>query len=361
MMAKKINHVSICGAFGGVNIGDEAIAQTMRTAIAGVFTEADISLICTVKRIILVQSGYSMPNTRIASRQDWGSVLPMLAQGPLVIGGGQMLNGGRWAKGLAYLLLIAVIARLFGNKVYILGVGTRAIEKFALSRWIMRNLARTASILRVRDAQSRAALLACGVADRQIEVTGDVVFSGVIAPTGQTAPRSGALFAVHHSPLVKHYSAQDFANFVKQAARARGEGEVRLLCHDIRAGFDLDFARDVVAIIEADPGMKATIIAPNSVAEAMSIYTRTELIISSRMHPLIMGLVAGAQVLALGGAGKVRDLTQRFGAFDPLSITASADAVALALCPLAQGGQVLSGVPDDWRAAARANFDGLAP
>lgn len=354
--------VTICGAFGGVNIGDEAIAETMRAQLGRAFPSARVGLICFVRRAVLAQTGYAMAETDIASREDWGTALRWLRAGPLVIGGGQMLNGSGLAKGPGYLLALAWMARLCGRPVFILGVGTRAIERFTLSRWCIRRLAAAARVIRVRDVQSRQALMACGVPEARIEVTADVVFSGIVAPPADAViPRdpSHICLAVHQSPLVTHYGPADYAGFVQALAEARGATRIDLVCHDARPGYDLEFAHAVAAALKGRTAAPVSVLAPASVAEAMALYAEAGLVASSRMHPLILGLAAGAQVLPLAGSAKVADLATLYGAGPLPEVGAATGDLPAMLRPPAEGGALMQGIPEELRARSQANFAGL--
>lgn len=357
-MSDAVSRVTICGAFGGVNAGDEAIAQTMQAELARAFPGARIGLLCFVGREVLDRTGYAPAGADVASRQDWGRVRRWLRQGPLVIGGGQMLNGARLPKGLAYLWLIARLARVSGQRVMILGVGARAIAVHPLSRLLIRAIARSADVIRVRDAQTRDALVACGVPAGRIALTADVVFSGTVAGKVAAlddtalgdAPRAGYCFAVHHSPLVQHYTPADFAGLVDRICQAGGQDHATLVCHDIRPAFDLDFAHAVAAAARTP----CTVVLGDDVNRVIGLYHRAALVVSSRMHPLILGLIAGAPVLPLAGSDKVAALCRQVGGTAPTDPAADLATLAAAL----DRGR-LQGVPEALIAAARANFAGL--
>ncbi|NIZ10953.1 polysaccharide pyruvyl transferase family protein [Pseudooceanicola sp. HF7] len=354
------NRVTICGAFGGVNIGDEAIAETMRAQVSRAFPGARIGLDCFVSRAVLDQTGYTMSETDIASREDWRTIISWLRQGPLVIGGGQMLNGSKNGKGPGYLFSIALLARLFGQKVMLLGVGTRAVEKFPASRFFMRRLAKLANVIRVRDIQSREALIACGVSSDRIEVTADVVFSGVVAADAcSSRDHRHMCLAVHQSPLVTHYTAGDYARLAIRLAQAAGSAKLDLVCHDVRPGYDLEFANAVQNEIEAQSDLAAQVIIPKTVSEAMSLYSAAGIVVSSRMHPLILGLAAGAPVLPLAGSAKVRDLASLYGAGSLLGIESTTEQLLVGLRPIAEGGVLMAGIPEELLARSQYNFINL--
>ncbi len=354
--------VTICGAFGGVNIGDEAIAQTMKAQCERAFPDAQIGLLCFVSQEELDRTGYALEGAQITSRQGWRTFASWLRQGPLVIGGGQMLNGQRIAKGPLFLLAAAILARMGGQDVYILGMGTRAIDKFHLSRFAVRRLCRAAKLIRVRDLQSKNAMISCGVPPGRIEVTADVVFSGVITDSVTDKPKRTTghyCLAVHQSPLVTHYDPAAYADFVMRLATQPKARQIDLICHDKRPGYDLEFAKAVTAALPSETPCPINIVAPDTVEETMALYTRAEMVLSSRMHPLIMGLCADAKVVPLKGSPKVADLATRYGITTLPDVNTKGPALKLALMSPEKGGAVISGVPDDLRADAQRNFTGI--
>lgn len=355
--------ITICGAFGGVNIGDEAIAQTMQAQVARLAPDARIGLLCFVKDSVLAETGYAPDGVDVISRQNWRTIWRWLGEGPIVIGGGQMLNGAKRPKGLGFLIIIAAMACLRRQPVMILGVGTRAIDQFAAARWCIRRLAQMASVFRVRDAQSLAAVRACGVPAHRVEQTADVVFSDVLPPASPEAEARAPVtcFAIHQSPLVTHYTPATYAQFVRQIAKLNPAHPIAFVCHDARPGYDLDFANAVTAELGDD--LPVQILCPPDVASAMALYRTAHLVVSSRMHPLILALLAGAPVLPVEGSPKVTDLAKLFGALGPVTVSAPAADLpaALQLASQTDGGRVLQGIPKNVKTAAQANFEGLAP
>ena len=88
---------------------------------------------------------------------------------------------------------------------------------------------------------------------------------------------------------------------------------------------------------------------PQSVEDVFEAYADASLVVSSRMHPLIMGLVAGATVLPLAGSAKVSDLVRTWygsNAVDIKNVKHFDDAM-------------IQGVPMGLIASAERNFDGL--
>lgn len=341
--------VTICGAFGGVNMGDEAIAETMLEQVARARAGAEPWLLCMVGQAQMEATQYSTRHPTALSRQSYRATLSKLKGGPLIIGGGQMLNGGPRPKGLAYLWGLTLMARLMGRPVALLGIGVRALDHNGLSRFLARGIVGRSAITRVRDPQSKAALVTCGAAPEKIEVTADVVFSGTVkasAARAETGSAKGKVyFAVHHSPAVSHSGAADYAALVDRVMATRPDSQAIIICHDVRPNYDVVFANEVAALTTTP----CTIVIPDTVEDVLARYSAAALVVSSRMHPLILGLVAGAPVLPLAGSPKVADLCRDWYSTTPLAITD----------PQAGDAPPVQGVPDKLRAAALANFKDL--
>lgn len=339
-------HLTICGAFGGINMGDEAIAQTMQAQVAAAFPQAKITLLCMVRGETLNSRDYISTMPGAIARDNLRAVFKALRNGPLIIGGGQMLNGGGRPKGLILLWLFTLIAAIFRQPIALIGVGARNITANGMSRWLIRGIAGRARLIRVRDVQTKEALIASGVPTAKIELTADVVFSGPVkALVLASQTRTQICFAVHHSPHASHSNAKTYAVMMQQVMAAYPSAVPRIVCHDNRQAYDINFARDVASAFDGT----CDVLVPDQLQEVVDAYANATLIVSSRMHPLIIGLIAGADVLPLAGSEKVADLVACYHEAPPMAIDA-----ATAPFP------VISGVPYDLWVASVTNFDRLS-
>lgn len=320
MAKSKFSHSGVrvpvlCGAFGGMNAGDEAIAATMIRQVRRVFGDGPLEMVCLTSESNLESYGYrdrvrTEPDVRIHSRKQLRSIVGALRHGPLIIGGGQLLNGSSRPIGLLYLWTLALIARVFGQDVALIGVGARNIDCSWSSKIVCRALVRTATLVSVRDQHTKRALIDIGVQEEKIHLTADVVLSGAIAPSSPSSQaRNDLVFAVHHSPRVKHYSAAEFAAFVDHVAGLHDGLRVILACHDGRLDFDVAFAQAVAEHCDTN----CEVVVLQDERDALAAYQRAHVVHSSRMHPLILGLLAGAKVVPIAASEKVADFAALVG------------------------------------------------
>ena len=81
---------------------------------------------------------------------------------------------------------------------------------------------------------------------------------------------------------------------------------MELVAHDLREAYDVQAARTVKMSFRDDDGVRIT--PALTVDDAFAIYARVDAVLSARMHPLIMGLLAGTLPIAFGGKAKVKSL-----------------------------------------------------
>lgn len=292
------------GAFGGFNAGDEVI---LRASAAGILRRDP-----TASFAVLPLSRNLRPGIEKAYAQ-WGwstlsvtrplELIRSLRKSCLVIAGGQLLNGRRFPRSLLALLALALLARLLSGQVFMIGVGTRLVSRHFLARTAVQAIAKLCATLTVRDASSLADLIASGVAPTDVALTADVVWSYV---EGRSAPeaRSGIVLALHKDPGETHLPDETIIELIDEMRLAFGDREITLVAHDCREKFDAGLLNALRPHLP--PGVKAVVL--QSAAETVGLYGEAALVISSRMHPLIIGLASGAAAAPILASSKVSDL-----------------------------------------------------
>lgn len=245
----------------------------------------------------------------------------------LVSGGGQIDEfwGGPWKHPYA-LFKWVLLARLAGVRVAFLSVGVGTV-KSRLSRWFLRQALRLAHYRSYRDSGSRKLvndLLGVGIGD---QVVPDMAFglpveqASTTEPGDSTAVKTIAIGAMAYCdprswPVADSQRYGRYVEFVRSVCEhliSQGinvvlfVGEVR---HD-RATID-DLLRLLSAVGKRYPG---TLSAPPiaSVQELLSVLRTADVVIASRFHGTLLGLLLGRPVLAVSHERKVRQLMSDFG------------------------------------------------
>lgn len=293
------------GAFGGFNAGDEII---LRASAAGI-SEVDP----TASFVVLPLSKNVRPETiETYARLGWPALslrrpielLLSLHRSALVIAGGQLLNGRKFPLSLIFLLALALASRCLGGKVIMIGVGTRLVSQYPFARAVARALAQTCALITVRDASSVADLVSSGVPANSIRLTSDVAWSYVKFPVNEP-DRSKVVVAVHRDPGESHIAEGAVLDLVRELVEVLGDRQIVLAAHDCREKFDAGLLKN----LESRLPEGCTTAVLQSADDALALYADAALVISSRMHPLIIGLASGAQIMPMVASSKVSDLT----------------------------------------------------
>ncbi len=294
------------GGYAGNNLGDEAILWAMSRLIR--------TLDPTAAQHVFLPDGVTPAVAEVYRRWNIHVVsgpllrcLDIFRHARLIVGGGQMIDDRSlgWPVGWSSLFLTA--SHLCGQRPLVLCVGAEALTR-PLPRLLVHYAYGLAEIITCRDEESSAAVRATGVSADRVWTTRDVVFSldRATLPQWTASSSNGSTLAV----VVAHDPArvqEDLARYVRLVAGLRALGfTVELVAHDLRPAYDLHalaVVKSSFALDEAVALAQAT-----TTDDVFALYARVDAVISARMHPLIMGTLAGTLPIAFGGKAKVRSL-----------------------------------------------------
>ena len=172
--------IYIDGFYGAVNVGDEAVCESVVRGLSSVRPDAEFFVstrdvphsrsFCTIQPT-WIHSHYPMP----AHWRGFARWFNAVRRSDLVlIGGGgllQDLHGWTFVGGF---MLTASVAMMLGKPVGCIAIGAGPIQRVWLNRWLGR-LCRDMFLLVVRDETSRGFLLQSGVEPDRIFVATDPV------------------------------------------------------------------------------------------------------------------------------------------------------------------------------------------
>lgn len=347
----------VYGHFGGWNVGDEVIARSMVGLLRQRQPGAAISLLCSSYRDSSVKAEYQDYGAEPLELRTAGA-LKALRQRRLIAGGGQMLTGDVSRKGLILLLGLVVVNRLSGHRPLLLFAGAQGIEG-RKARVLVRMIGQVAHMCVVRDEPSLAALEASGLAASKQLLAADVVFSGAAFPNlddptmGQIESKQ-VLVVGHRSPLRTYVSAEQLGLIIRSILDIDPDLSVALLSHDCRPLLDNGL---VSAFAESELDRKVSLLSMTDTDTALSAYRDAAVVVSVRMHPLIIGTVMGLPVVGIRASSKVDALSEQldFPLMDPDDPSAIARLVA---------DQLAEPKPADWetlRGRVEKALDALIP
>ncbi|MCH9731010.1 MAG: polysaccharide pyruvyl transferase family protein [Actinomycetia bacterium] len=343
--------VLFLGTHGQANVGDELLLDTFLTELGPGNTYAVNSY------------EPAATTTQLADRFDvtvfdtgsdhLGLLRNLLRCNVVVFGGGNILKElyrsvGRWKYStLTMVLAVVLLARLTGKPVLMANVGIGPVES-APGRLLVRVILRLVWLISVRDEGSYRLAVSVGGAGHKLLLVPDAVWvrdpdSLRGAPDREQRGDDGTLrIALNLNKDVD--VADEWERFLDRLVAALGEvADARpvefhalpMQC-GFKSGTDLEILEEVLGRLDAP----VCIHAPADHHEVASIIAGCDLVVSERLHAIILSVVIGCPVVALPYDVKVRELASQLG-IEERSFDVSAD-----LDPGALAAAILRAVDD---------------
>jgi polysaccharide pyruvyl transferase WcaK-like protein len=346
-MSKRIG---LLGLYASRNLGDTAIQQAVIDNLSARIEQAEFIGICPDPEDTRSTFGIqcvdftgerhagdehaSRPTGRLSElvpwrvRATWARVraLPGIRRCTagldlLVLSGGGQLDefwGGPWNHPLQ-LFVWTRLARLQGVPVAAIGLGMDVLESRA-ARWLCVAAMRASCVRAFRDSGTAAAIAEFGLRE-PLMVAPDLAFSLRVPPVESASRPTGlppfvAVAAISDRALVSQV-ASAHGNYIGHLATAcrdwlaRGL-HVRLVCSQPQ--MDLPVIERIAAQLPpSDSGQRWEIAETTSVAGYLDAVRGAELVVASRLHGLILALLAESPVIAVVGNRKVQQLMRDVG------------------------------------------------
>ena len=319
----------IFGAYGGANIGDEVILHAaLFLARSRGFDGGDIRVLTIVRSTLEKDqdaNDYAGLDVRWAYIGNFLSAFKLLWGCNLFIGGGQIIDGAYGYKLPLMQLVAAFICRVSGGRVIVGGAGVYSVDTKAVKSLYSCLFSLCHEVV-VRDDSSYEMLQYESTRRENIRTASDIVFS-LRGELNVKSEKKHVAFAIHKAP---HLSLLNFDVAVKIATNLKEEygDDFVVVVHDNRPEFDLDFAKRLVEkVSKITGGSLIPVKVFSNVEECLAFYCETRIIVSSRMHPLIIGSLAGCECLPLQGSSKVDEFARLAGltVADPAELSGDTD------------------------------------
>lgn len=296
--------LSIWGAYGGMNIGDEAIL----VAMIDLLRRHDLD-----PRTLIVQSppepdvaaAYKRRGLEPVAFRSMGRLFKALRRTDLVCGGGQLMDdrgGLGFPVGFTSCLILA--NRVLGGRPIIFGIGAEPMQR-GTSKWLVKRCYSLAPLAMVRDRPSHEALVAAGYPAGQAAVGGDVALTlHGLASDDRTTKRSKRLLLVPNRDPQRVGNLAPTFDTVVDAARGSG-WEVKVMAHDRRPEYDVGELDRIRSALGTE-GVEYVV--PTSLNDGYTHYQQADVVVSARMHPLLLSIIHGVTPVAIPVVAKVRTL-----------------------------------------------------
>lgn len=328
------SRVLICGAYGFGNLGDEAILEAIVEDVWAVESQAELSVItwepaATSRRLPICTIQASETS---ALKAVWSHDLVLCGGGAILAEYGRrrsFLNHLRGSPG--YPLTMVTWASLLGKASMIYGVGVEEIGNPILRAWT-RLACRLANGVTVRDTASARLLTDWGVPSANVQVTADPVF-GLKRPRIQSlsmSPRKpvrrpavaiGICYEPLHTPdrdlIVEYYV--DLVHWLV------GNKEMSILFIPMNTNprFDSEIMTEIQKHVKTAELVNMTETAAVT-GQVLAALSQVDLVISSRMHLLILAALSSTPLIAVSrgakGDSKLNSLMDALGQEAPVAL-----------------------------------------
>jgi polysaccharide pyruvyl transferase WcaK-like protein len=299
------------GGYAGNNLGDEAILWAVSQLLRKLEPSASHCVLIPDGVPDHVEAQYAAWQIEVIKGRMPGC-LDILRTSRLIVGGGQMVDDTTLGWPVGWSSLFITINAFFRQRPLVLCIGAEPL-KHALPRFLVRHMYSLAKVCTCRDDESTSVLRDAGISARKVWTTRDVVFSldRKLIPQyqGPTSTNPSVAIVVAYDP---NRVLDTIPRYTKLIDALLEHGmDVQLVAHDLRMDYDVR-ARDEIHAMYKN-SLRVTAPAAISVDEVLAIYSRSDAVISGRMHPLILASLAGTLPIAFGGKAKVQSLIAMSG------------------------------------------------
>ncbi len=300
---KKEPRLCIGGYAGCGNLGDDAALCGM---LEGLFQNG------ILPGQVTVLSGQPRRDSRrfgvhCANRKNPFAVLVALLRSAVFIsGGGTLLQNKTGNRSLYYYLALLRLARFCGCRTVLFG-GLGPLSGVRARRAVGKELEACAAVL-LRDEESLALFKATGAKNTRVTVGADPAFLLPDPPHLRTAFLLHRLMGNVKKPLLCVCPAGGVAISGLSALLRRsfsGFSKLYLLCDPLRDEFPARRLKETFG---------GTIYAPRDFSEATALFSAAAIVLSCRLHPLILSVRVGARCVCFsGGEVKLSAFCRRAG------------------------------------------------
>lgn len=309
---QKRRGVTICGAYGKGNAGDDAILKAILRQMENIDRDMPICVL-----------SHNPKETRLKYHVDSVHVfnpftfLPVMLRSKLYInGGGSLIQNQTSNRSLYYYLLSIWLAKKAGNRVLMYGCGIGPVNGEKNRRFAAKILNKSVDAVTLREDLSAQELVSMGVTRPQVHVTADPALllepgkpgavDSFLLGSGIDPEGKYALIVLRPWPGFegKRQCFIDTANYVNQ------KYGLTPIFFALEPGRDVEPCRQVQSAIGCESFL---ITAPQDEKLIIGMMKKMQVVISMRLHTLIFASSVGAPLVAVSYDPKVTGFMRYIG------------------------------------------------
>ncbi|MHB9155426.1 MAG: polysaccharide pyruvyl transferase CsaB [Endomicrobiales bacterium] len=292
-------NILLSGYYGFNNAGDELILESIVTELRAKQSDVQITVLS-----VNPEKTASLFDVCAVNRWKWWQVIGAVRECDVLLSGGGGLFQDRTGNlSLYYYLAILFLGRLFGKKIFICSVGINELKR--LNRYFTVRALAWAEKITVREAFSRDLLLRWGCPPEKIEITADPVLLKETR-TNVPHPQRPRIAFILRPPRRGKWPAEIFVNLADSLSQ-RLQAQIIFVPFHIET--DLPFTLSVMRGLRSS----SRLVQWNNTAELYEAFSEFDLVISQRLHGLILGALHGLPLVGFSEDPKIDRFLRELG------------------------------------------------
>lgn len=289
----RVIRAAVSGYYGYGNLGDDAILHAIARQLYS--PERPVRLTVLSRHPGETEQQYCLPAVQRFS--PWGVWRTLKRSDVLISGGGSLLQDKTSTRSLLYYLAVIRLAKLMKKPVFLYANGIGPLTQNRNRRMVRRCIERCDRIT-LRDQESLTELRSLGVTRKDIEITGDPVFTMQVdaaasAPLSELGVPAGAAvvgISVRRLPQEERFVGQ-FAKLCDRLVLEQGKTVVFLVMQE--SGDEETCQRIRREMTQTSYLAKA----PGEPEKMLAMIRDMEMVISMRLHTLIFAAAVNVPVV----------------------------------------------------------------
>ena len=309
--------ILVSGYYGFGNAGDELILESIIEELSSKRKDVELT-------VLSCKPGETSRVHKLRSVDRWNFVKVVFEIARckvLISGGGGLFQDSTGNLGLYYYLLIILLAKIFGKQVYVYGAGVNNLKR--INRALTAKIFKYVDGISVRESDSFDLLTKWGVSGGKIKLTADPVLLKEVNAVKSGKGEPTVVFILQ-PPQKGKWNDELFA---KLADAVYQRLKANLIFIPFYPEKDIAFSESVMKSMKA----KSTLVRWEHFDDIYNILGKADLVISQRLHGLILALLYGIPIIGISQDAKIDRFLKELGQKNIAQVTDENYYLALAV------------------------------